>query len=269
MERAKGDNGILAYDQYAEIEKRGFHMPYVVEIRLSGKHMLFYGSDHLTDPEHPQFEDIEARWERFIASSASPIALVEGHFDETPESETGDREQSIMQGGEAQFVVYLARKAGVAIVSPEPDRVWEANELAKEFGREQVIFFYCMRQISWWKRVAQTADVQAHITKMLGLMKTTYHWNDVAFTAQRMAEIHQELFGKTLPWHEKQWFHDLVTPVPQDHVTNRLARRSGELRDEYILMQIMHYWRQGKSPFAVFGSAHAIRLEPALHKALT
>jgi hypothetical protein len=58
--------------------------------------------------------------------------------------------------------------------------------------------------------------------------------------------------------------YDITTPTPQDHATNVIARRSGELRDEYLLDQVEHYWREGHSPFAVFGAAHAIRLEPAL-----
>lgn len=257
---------ILSYDQYAEIEKAGFTTPYVVEVQRNGQSLVFYGSEHTNSPEHPQFQDIEDRWNSFIANTAKPIALVEGRFDEVSEAETKDRTKSITDGGEAQFVVYLARKDGKEVASPEPDRVWEANELAKEFGRDNVVFYYFIRQLGWWNRFTEKLNVQLEAKKMLELMEKSYKWDDVNFSIERMGAIHDELFGKPLSWDDTQWVYDITTPTPQDYVTNELARRSGELRDEYILEQIKKYWQEGKSPFLVFGSAHAIRLEPALHK---
>lgn len=257
---------ILSYDQYAEIEKRGFTTPYIVEIQQAGQSLIFYGSEHTNNPEHPQFQDIEERWKTFIGNVTKPIALVEGRFDEVPDADTKDKPTSIVDGGEAQFVVHLARKDGVEVASPEPDRVWEANELAKEFGRDNVVFYYFIRQVGWWNRFTEKPDVQSEAKKMLGLMEKSYGWDDVDFSTERMAAIHEELFAKPLDWDYTQWIYDITTPTPQDYVTNELARRSGELRDEYILEQIMNYWRAGKSPFLVFGSAHAIRLEPALNK---
>jgi len=263
-DRANGD--ILSHDQYAEIEKRGFTLPYIVEIQYADQSLLFYGSEHTNNPEHHQFQDIEERWDRFIADTSEPIALVEGRFDEVSEDETKDRAASIINGGEAQFVVYLARKDGVKVASPEPDRLWEANELAKEFGRDNVIFYYFMRQLSLWNRYTVKSDIQAEAQKMLGLMEKSYQWKDVDFSIKRMTAIHKELFGKPLSWDDTQWLYDITTPTPQDYVTNGLARRSGELRDDFILEQIKQYWREGKSPFIVFGSSHAIMLEPALRK---
>ncbi|MBP7767101.1 hypothetical protein KA068_01095 [Candidatus Saccharibacteria bacterium] len=257
---------ILSYDQYAEIEQRGFELPFIIEVQQPSKHLLFYGSEHTNDPKHPQFQDIEERWNDFVENTASPIALVEGRFDEVSEAETKDKAKSIVEGGEAQFVVYLARKDGVEVVSPEPDRLWEANELAKEFGRDNVTFYYFIRQLGWWNRFTEKPDVQSEAKKMLGLMGKSYKWDDVDFSIERMAAIHDELFGKPLSWDDTQWIYDITTPTPQDYVTNELARRSGELRDEYILERITKYWNAGKSPFLVFGSAHAIRLEPALRK---
>jgi hypothetical protein len=84
-----------------------------------------------------------------------------------------------------------------------------------------------------------------------------------------MATIHKELFSRPLSWDDARWVYDITTPASQDYVTNELARRSGELRDEHILRQIKKYWQEGRSPFLVFGSAHAITLEPALHSALS
>ena len=260
----KGD--ILSYDQYTEIEKRGFTVPYLVEITRPNQSLLFYGSEHTNDPKHPQFQDIEERWNRFVTTSSEPIALVEGRFDEVSDDATKDNIKSIVDGGEAQFVVHLARKDGIEVVSPEPDRVWEANELAKEFGRDNVVFYYFIRQIGWWNGLTDMPDVKLEANKMLGIMEKSYNWNDVDFSIERMAAIHNELFDKLFSWDDRQWVYDITTPASQDYVTNELARRSGELRDKHIFEQIIGYWNAGKSLFLVFGSSHAVRLEPALRK---
>jgi hypothetical protein len=255
---------ILTYDQYAEIERRGFTTPYIVEIEQAGQSLIFYGSEHTNNPEHPQFQDIEERWSVFVLNATKPVALVEGHFDEASEDETKSRTQSIVDGGEAQFLVHLARRDGVEVVSPEPNRIWEANQLAKTFTRDNVVFYYFIRQVGWWSVFTKKPDVRSEAEKMLQLMENTYGWDEVDFSIDRMAAIHEELFAKPLAWDDTQWVYDITAPTPQDYVTNMLARRSGELRDEHILEQIMSYWRAGKSPFLVFGAAHAIRLEPAL-----
>lgn len=143
-------SNILSYDEYARIETEGFQRPYIVEAGSGNHKILFYGSDHVNDPNHPQFQDIENRWNTFITQTKSPIALVEGRFDEVNAADTQDRTKSIVDGGEAQFVVHLARRDNVQVDSPEPDRVWEANELAKEFGKDKVVFYYFIRQLSWW-----------------------------------------------------------------------------------------------------------------------
>lgn len=259
-------NGILSSEEYAKIEAKGFKLPYVVELSKNHQRLLFYGSDHLNNPEHPQFQDIENRWNTFITQAAHPIALVEGRFDEVKEEDTQDRTKSIIEGGEAQFVVHLARRDSVPVESPEPDRIWEANELANEFGRDKVVFYYFIRQLSWWSRFTEKPNAQKEAATMLKLMKKSYQWEDVDFSLGGMESIHQKLFHKPLDWGNTRWIYDVTTPTSQKHITNTLARRSGELRDEHILKETQKHWQEGKSPFLIFGSGHAIRLEPALRE---
>lgn len=264
IRKNKKTRTILTYDQYAEVERRGFELPYIFEVLRDGQRLLFYGSEHTNNPRHSQFHDIKQRWEQFIKTSNNPIALVEGRFDEVSQDETKDEVKSIVAGGEAQFVVHLARRDVVAVESPEPDRLWEANELAREFGRDNVVFYYFIRQLGWWNRFTDKPDIRIEAKKMLGLMKKLYNWDDVDFSVARMSTIHKQLFSKPLSWDDTQWIYDITTPVNHNSVTNELARRSGELRDEYIFEEIVNHWNAGRSPFIIFGSAHAIRLEPAL-----
>ncbi len=267
MKRNSGGD-ILSYDQYAQAEARGFAIPYIVEIEHAGQKLLFYGAEHTNDPAHPQFEDLESKWNNFVAETNMPVMLVEGRYNELPNDETSDKIGSIVRGGETQFAVHLARRDNVDVHSPEPDRLDEANQLAAEYGKDNVVFFYIMRQVAWWNRQAQKPDIKHEAAKMLEQMSNVYAWDGVDFSVEHISKMHQELFGKTLPWDNNSWSYQLTTPVSQQYVTNQLARTSGELRDQYLLRQIVDYWQDGKSPFIVFGSAHAVCLEPALQRAL-
>lgn len=259
-------DGILSYDQYAEAVERGIDLPYIIEIKVPNQKLLFYGSEHTSDPGHPQFRDLEERWGRFIAETDQSIVLVEGQFDEAPPEQTRERLQSIVDGGEAQFMVYLARRDGIGVISPEPDKVWEANRLAEEFGRNAVTLYYLVRLVGWRSGSTDISTIKAEAARMLKIMQETHGWDDVDFGIEGMGVIHEQLFGKPFSWNDSQWNDDITAPTSVDHVTNRISRRSGDLRDRYILGQIERYWRAGKSPFTVFGSSHAIRLEPALRK---
>jgi len=257
---------ILSYDNYAKIATEGFELPYVVELKRKNQKLLFYGSEHINNPEHIQFQDIESRWNSFLASETNPLALVEGRFDEVKVEDTQDRTTSIVAGGEAQFVVHLARRDSVPVVSPEPELVTEANKLASEFGEDQVVFFYFMRQLSWWNGFSKKPDMLKEVTAMLDIMQKSLQWEGVDFSLDRMETIHQQLFNKQLDLGDIQWIYDATTPMTQDNVTNVIARRSGELRDEHILQEVQKHWRQGRSLFLIFGSGHAVRLEPAVRK---
>jgi hypothetical protein len=259
-------NEILSYDQYTEIERNGITLPYIVETAHGGQRLLFYGSDHTNNPNSPQFSDLEQRWKIFISEAHNPVALVEGHLDEVSEEETADRITSIVNGGESQFMVYLARRDGVPVHSPEPDRNWEATKLADEFGKDKVILYYFVRQLGLWNRYDEQGDIEAKAVDMLMHMARTYKWENVDFSIEGMQLLHQAVFDKPIDIHDRQWLYDITTPTPRGHITNVIARRSGELRDEYLLDQIENYWREGQSLYVVFGSAHAVRLEPALSK---
>lgn len=257
-------NKILTQDEYADIEAKGFSLPYLVTINTPKQSVLFYGSKHTNDTSDPQFNDIEKRWNEFIEKHTNPIALVEGHFDEISEAGTKDREQSIIEGGEAQFVVHLARRDGIPVESPEPDRVWEANQLAAEFGRDNVLLFYFMRQLAWWDRLTQKPDATLESEKMLKNMHDVFNWDDVDFSLERIKLLHAKQLKRPFTWSNATWTYDITTPATKDYITNVISRRSGEIRDKYILKQIKKHWNQQRSPFIIFGSSHAICIEPAL-----
>lgn len=259
-------NEILTYDQYGEIERAGLVLPHVIEVVTDEQHLTFFGSDHTNNPAHPQFAELESRWATFCAEVANPIALVEGYSDELPEDATVDKTASIVAGGESQCMVYLARSSNVPVRSPEPDKIWLATQLADQFGKDKMALYYFVLQLSWWNRLTEVPDIRARVGGLLEYLQQTYPSEEVDFSIEGMQELHTKIFGRPLDLYNHTHLNDITTPSRTDFVTNLISRRSGELRDENILEEIENYWAGGYSPFAVYGGAHAVRLEPALRK---
>jgi hypothetical protein len=55
-----------------------------------------------------------------------------------------------------------------------------------------------------------------------------------------------------------------TNPMRDDLVTQRIARRSNRLRDEYMLGRLLAALADYRRVFAVVGVTHAVMLEPAL-----
>ena len=59
-------------------------------------------------------------------------------------------------------------------------------------------------------------------------------------------------------------FNNAVNPAKEGTIINGVSRALQRARDEYILEQIDKHWSEGKNLFIVYGSSHAMRLEPAI-----
>lgn len=258
------DSAILSYEEAFEKEKQlGDKLP-VIEVEKNNQALLFFGAHHVNNPDHPQFKNIESHWRDFVQLHTNCIALVEGHFDEASEEDTKERLYSIIEGGEAQFLVYLARTYNISVASPEPDQNWEANQLATEFDRSVVVLYYFIRYVNLWNGYDSRPNMRQESRRALVALQRQLKWKDVDFSFEHIETLHKKLYNKPLDLDDGKWADLVSNPYDQSYETNEIARRSGELRDQYILGQIQQYWRAGKSIFIVFGSSHAVRLEPAL-----
>ena len=81
-----------------------------------------------------------------------------------------------------------------------------------------------------------------------------------------MKELYKKILDKNFD--EKESPNDLINPNKTETPINKIARAQSDLRDVNITTEIVRYWNEGKSIFAVFGLGHLIIQEPALRKLL-
>lgn len=256
----------IPYDQLASLEQGGFDLPYICEVNRDDQQLVFFGSEHTADPTHPQFDILQTRWQDFVGKAPEmPMVLIEGSSDvlsRQPET----RDQAIAEGAEPELMVYFAQNDGVAIDSAEPRDIDLATQLAAEFEKDEVMLFHVISYLAFWNQPPVRGDIDESLGKLVDYLAAKFGWQEQGYSPQQIRNLYRQAVNEELNTHDGRALGDLVTPFSDKTVINKIARRSGDLRDAHLLTKIRNLWQNGHSLFVVFGAAHAVRLEQSLRE---
>lgn len=256
---------LISYKRMLEIyDNNEKPVPYAIERSTVDQKVIFIGCQHTNDISSPQFTKLKEYWRKFVRETKDPrILLVEGGASSPHESE----EKAISVSGEKGLVTYLAHQEDIEVASPEPPRKAEADKLANEFGRDSVMLYYFLRQIPQYHRMRSKREpIKKYMQKTLDSYSKRLEWVGFDFSYQHLVDIYQATFSANFDPNDRNRAHMLSDPTLDETVVNKVSRSSGRYRDAYIAVEIIKYWNEGKSIFAVFGSAHAYSLEPILEE---
>ncbi|MFZ1684876.1 MAG: hypothetical protein WAU88_12220 [Candidatus Zixiibacteriota bacterium] len=236
------------YDSVFETHAR----PYVYELEFDSGAVLIYGAEHTKDPADSQIADIETRWRQFQPT----IALCE--------SRLGILFPGIMnpvrEMGEAGWTHYLARRDGVPTFSWEPTpAVLMEQMLRLPYSREQIALRLKLGPYFSNRRNGRPDSPEAYIEDYLG---ASDRWPGLETTLINIPEIDacwKRNFQNGPDWREVSDEHDL--PGFLDSISTNPAR------DEHFVRVVIDLVKRGERVFAVAGSSHAFKLEPALRGA--
>lgn len=171
--------------------------------------------------------------------------------------------------GENFYTLKLAIDAGAEFESPELTRAEEVSQLEKsDFSHQDIFNFYFARSVYGYQRQAKDPskkDCLEYISRFMKRLRKESGWSDEEFDTfeQRAIEnldvenhTYQEL-GDPIPWHGTE-----------QHIENDISRRLSLLRNEYGIERISEGLKKHNRIFVVYGSAHAVQLEPALKQLL-
>jgi hypothetical protein len=217
--------------------------PYILEFEVpNGGSLIYYGASHVSDPKHPQVNDIEGHWERFQPT----IALCEG------------RSRGFFYGGliepfaglpEPALVHKLARRDGVPLASLEPSYEAEVRELLRSFTAEQVALYFFLRVYSSEAGGAAREDLAVDL-----LQKRT--------NVEGLRGVYPDLHSLDRVWErdfkdEANW----RTLQAEPGYLARISDTSRRLRGEHMARNLVKLVNNGERVFAVVGSGHVIRQE--------
>ena len=244
------DSPILTDEEYGALVDT-HPRPYIVEIEhRTGSAFLLYGSEHTQDPNDPEILDIQTRWNNFQPT----VALVErrlGFFVQ-------GLQNPVQEYGEMGWVFSLARKDGVHVYTWEAPREREIRYVLEEFSKEQVALFYILRPYFSNYRYGKPDDPDAVAA---GYIRERRNYPGIENTISSIEEI-DAIWKRDFP-NEADW-RDTSDHFGLPGYLGEIAARSNEARDGHFVRVIIDLVRNEERVFAIAGSSHAVKLEPAL-----
>ena len=224
--------------------------------------LVFFGAKHTSEQDSEQWTQLEERWYGFMVHDNPSKLLIFEKLDAGRDDLS--KEEMIAKHGESGYAVWLAKQKGVDFESPEPDRVKEIEFLkSKGHTEESIMTYYIGRQMHQWAR--QDKDLEPDWQKYAKYTVEKYNslgcWSH-ELSLEKVLEWFKQSQGAELDVGDIKQLYDVSDPSQ-----NPVSADSGGYRDVALKDAIEDNVKKGKDVFVVYGSGHAIRLEPALNHA--
>jgi hypothetical protein len=252
---------LIPYADWPRVEKPNF----LLDLATSRGRIYYFGAEHLTDPSHPQFAEIEKAW-----SAVSPtVAFYEG--PNRPIAATG--EETIKQAGESGYVRFLATRDGVPFLSLEPSPQDEAAYIMKRYPAEQVLLFYVLRETSRLRdrQKLSEADLKKAVAQLLERVSKLKGAEGVIPNIDALDTAYKKYWSEPAQWWQAptNWFDPAKSSAETGgKFTNEINRASSEYRNLHMYHTLAGAALEGKKVFAVVGRNHVPMQEKALRCAL-
>ena len=244
---------IMSADAYASVIDTHAR-PYVYELEVTGSGaVLVYGATHTKDPGHPQITDIESRWHAF----APTVALVE--------SDLGMMFPSFMDPvrtfGEVGAVHALAREADIATFTWEPTNDVLIESLKSQgFTARQIALRLILGPYFSNLRHGRPDDPEAFVEEFRA---ERVRWSGLENTFASVDEINVE-WNRVFP--DGPNWRDVSDEFGLPGFLGEMD--ANQARDEHFARAVIELVGVGERVYAVCGSSHAVKLEPALRATL-
>lgn len=245
------------YDEREASSESG--QPYTLDYEIGDSKLVFFGAKHTSEQDSEQWMQLEKQWDNFIAHGNPNKVLIfekaDAGYDDL------SKEEMIAKHGESGYAVWLAKQKGVDIESPEQDRIKEIEFLkTKGHAEESIMTYYFGRQMHQWARQDKDLepDWQKYAKDTVGKYNSLGCWS-TQLSLDKVLKWFKQSQGTQLDVDDIKQLYDVSDPSQ-----NPVSADSGAYRDIALKEAIEDKVEQGKDVFIVYGSGHAIRLEPML-----
>lgn len=242
---------ILNNQQYGE--KAATHdRPFILEMDVPGKGaIMLYGSEHTKNPKDPQIKDISKRWQHFKPT----VALCE--------SRLGVFFPGLMNPvktfAEPGIVHALARQSDIPTYTWEPPITLQLQHLLKDYSKEQVALRFILTPYFSNLRFGRPENPDAMVES---IRKKRNQWPGIENAFPNMQAIQStwdHYFPKGPDWRTVSDAYELPGFLN--------GMDANIIRDRHFFAILLELVSKGERVFAIAGSSHAVKLEPALTKA--
>ncbi len=240
---------------YAEYVRSDVPAPFVLELEARKGKLCYYGVLSSLDPSHPQFREIETKWD----SLGTTIAFNMGTVDLTSET----REEAIEKYGGGGLVQFLANRDNIKVLSLEPQAGDEVVILLDQFSPEQIKLYNILKLIARHRRMkVDERELDELVQSSLDALSETPGLEVTPNTLQELDGSIERLLPTMDNWRRitRAW----VSPLDSLAFTNEIARTSVSFRGWYMLRLLIHALNDGHHVFAVAEMSNVVMQEPVL-----
>lgn len=228
--------------------------PYILELNSKGGSLLYYGAFHKVDPTHPQFLDIEQKWEEFQPT----FAYCEGSMWPLEESQYS----AIEKYGEQGLVTFLAARDGIPIECIDPSLNDQAKYLQNYFQPHLVKVYYVMRQAAINRMMKKDFHDSRYVNRYLQKLGRIYGYNKFPTNLGDFERMVSLLFPDLDNW-QKIPYSYFQCPELGGFLT-AIHRKLNKYRDRIMIKKVTKALKKGKRVFAIVGRSHVVIQEAAL-----
>ncbi len=238
-----------------ESKENFYFNPYILKIIYKHKKsgLLYYGSYHNLNIAHPQFNDIEKRWNLFKPDIAYSESI------KWPLIKT--KEDAIKKYGEQGLLRYLAHRDKVKIESIDPSREDEMRYLLKYYSVSKIKIYYILRQVVIDKEIFRKKNIKNKLIKsFLKNMSKMKSFNTYPGNIREFNMCIKKLLPEVKDWRkiDSSYFMNILR---KDNILAKINITINKYRDKYMLNKIIKTLKKGKKIFAVVGKSHVISQE--------
>ncbi|MES2416136.1 MAG: hypothetical protein V4504_00315 [Patescibacteria group bacterium] len=243
---------------------------YVFHYKNKDKEILFFGTAHTNKPEDPLFIDIEKKFKEIKPD----IVYVEGweslntKRDYVYEVIKNKSINELKLKGEPHFILKLAIDADIDFESPEPSFRKEIDYLVDNgFTKEDIFTYFIYRTIDQYQRHFKERSISECKKYLIPYIKEFEE-----YSGWKLIEIKnfEENVIASLDLENEEKYNSQVNPIPWENkeITkiNQIASTNSSFRDRYIFKRISEGLKKYNKLFVLYGSGHAVKLEPAIKK---
>ncbi len=271
-----GENGVAVVDvtkdfrSYEEMDevyqqrhlKGHSNEPYIVDVHDTKRRLIFFGSVHSSDPKHMQWPLLEKYWNEFIQSqNAQKQVFMEGRVRPV---QGKTKEQAMLSDGEAGLICWMSNKSSIPVDSPEPDMDDEIEYIVNSgiTNRAVRIYYFARQMLQWLTYNYKTSpDWREYAINFLNHQKKLKNFADVNMDLDSVLADFKLEAGKGFSEKDRELLYQLSNPFD-----SKASATSSIYRNIVLFQAIKDKWDTSVDTFVVYGSGHAIVLEPALRK---
>lgn len=245
----------------AQLDSTGTYTIEYTDLANGRKRLVFMGTSHNRDVDHPQFKLLA----KVFTEMNPQIAFNEG--GELAKSKTyGSIEEGILDNGETGELKYLCDSIGIDMKNGDLETREEFKELLKTIPQDQVYLYMAIERFlngyhdgHFGSKTLEQAFQENFIRY---LDENGFPLTQEERSVDHLKVLYKKYLNEDLNLEHILPVHDYY--LLDDGLFGDIGRRTKVVRDEALLKKIDLALDQYDRVFVVFGASHRLAVEPAL-----